>query len=82
MSDHLRAVPNPMTRAERIDFLVAHMTANPDALRAFVAEVIDDTETLAAATAEIARLRDLLGLPTIHPTGRTHADQPREGANQ
>ena len=83
MTIHLRAVPTA-TREDQINALVRHMTADPAALRAVATEVVDGTDTLAAAGAEIVRLRELLGLPTPPPTpaGRTHADQPREGANQ
>lgn len=60
---HLHAVPasRALTREEAIDALVRHMTDNPDAIRTVAAEAIDGTDTLAAAGAEIVRLRGLLG---------------------
>lgn len=41
---------------------MSHMLDNPDAIRTVAAEVIDGTETLRAAGAEIVRLRGLLGM--------------------
>lgn len=59
MTSHLRPVPNT-TRTDKINALVHHATADPAALRAVATEVVDGTETLAAAAAEIVRLRELL----------------------